>query len=157
MNNLRQPDCQRGEKRISNNLELMMTEQLLYYFCSTRCLARDCLSRSRTAWGRSWMCSQSSPWSSSRRQASRNVNNCCLNRAQYLHIIRWIFIIIRWCRGSDRSMDSDTRCDTSLQLNIQCDIYSSLLLGIKPFFFETASQQHACPVKHNPAVGRSDI
>lgn len=117
----------------------------------------NCLSRLRASVESVAAESVSGSESSSIRMACRSRSNCFRSREQYLHIEIWNRIIRRWDKGNDRSMDSESLRDISLQLNIQCFIRSPAREGFEPVFFQALPQAHAGPVQHDPAVGRCNF
>ena len=93
------------------------------------CVLSDCLICSRTSGGGEVAGFRLSPGNSLRRLAFLSNMSWSRNRVQYLHVNRWILIKMRWCRGSFRSMDSDTMRVASLHLNIQWFILVPLSLN----------------------------
>ena len=128
-----------------------------YLIGSDKVFLIACLIRSLISIGSDGGISAPSPDRSANRRAVLIISNCFLNLLQYLHIQRCTDIIIRSENGRVWSMDLETFFETSLQLNIQCDIVRSLALYSKPFFFDTLSQPHPRPVKHNPAIRRRNF
>ena len=104
------------------------SKSITYYLIgSEKVFLIDCLIRSLISIGSDGDLSASSPDRSTNRRAVLKINNWFLNRLQYLHIQRCTDIIIRSCSGRASSIDLETFFETSLQLNIQCDIVKSLI------------------------------